>query len=437
MLTLAINIIYPFITLLVLLVPVINFTFFVKPNKKILIIYSTILYIFISYWYNSPNIIFAILIFLFFYLFIIYKEVLIAIVLSGTIWILMFISDAITGALLINILKYNYSDIKSNRILDFISELLILLIIFILSKFIRLLVLNIFNRIDVKFEMPKKSHISFLFIILLIIFVIYQTGLQDFVQTWDDSMVLFNALNLFSFFVFIVAMIYYSFTILINKHRSNEYLQLKNYTNLIENMHSDLRSFRHDYFNILSTLEIYIQKQDIDGLKNFYYNDLLPESNTIMNKDTSLSYLSHIKISPLKALISSKIINAHSQSIYVKIEIADDIEEINMSIIDICRIIGILLDNAIEGVILCDHKFIYFAMIKTDNEIIFNITNSCLSSTPPIHELYKRNFSTKGSNRGIGLNNIKDIINKRYKNVLLNTTINNCTFTQELIIHKK
>lgn len=206
---------------------------------------------------------------------------------------------------------------------------------------------------------------------------------------------------------------------------------------MIESIYSDLRCFKHDYLNILSILETYIEKQDINGLKNFYYNDLVPESNEIMNKDTSLSLLSHIKVTPLKALLSSKIISAHSKEIDVKIEIIDDIEFINMSAIDICRIIGILLDNAIEGSILCDCKFIQFVAVKTDNDVILNISNSCLDSTPPVYKLYKKNFSTKGQDRGIGLNSIREIVDKRYKNVLLNTTIENCIFKQELIIHNK
>jgi two-component system sensor histidine kinase AgrC len=121
----------------------------------------------------------------------------------------------------------------------------------------------------------------------------------------------------------------------------------------------------------------------------------------------------------------------------VSIELIDDIEHINISTIDLCRITGILLDNAIEASILCDDKFIHFAMIKTDNEIILILSNSCLSSTPPIHKLYEKNFSTKGENRGIGLNNIKKIINKRYNNILFNTSINNCIFKQELIINNQ
>lgn len=442
MFTIVISLLDSLIVLLSLLIPVINLTFFVKPNKKILIAYSLILYILISYFVisNTNTNIFMIPIFLFLYLLIIYKKILISIVLAGFTWILFCISDGITGAILISLLKYQYSDTKNNPIINIASEMLIFIIVFILSKLIRLLLLKLFNKIDIKFEVPKNYYLSvLLFCIMIIGFMAFQaqTIFYDSVETWTNSMVLFNAITLLSFFIFLMIALYFSFTILINRHKANEYSQLKDYTNMIENMYSDLRSFKHDYLNILSTLETYIEKQDINGLKSFYYNDLLPESNIIISKDISLSLLSHIKISPLKALLSSKFTTAHSHGINVSIELIDDIDHINMSTIDICRISGILLDNAIDASILCDNKFIHFALIKTDNEIILNISNSCLSSTPPIHKLYQKNFSTKGEGRGIGLNNIKDIINKRYKNVLFNTAIDNCIFKQELIINNK
>lgn len=440
MLEIVLNILFPLLIMLEILIPALNFTFFVKPNSSILIKFSIIVYILIGYFLINAKValpIYVMPLSIFTCLLLIYKNFFISAIFSAFIWILLFISDAITGAILIYLLKYNYSDINDNLLLNFMSELLILLNVFVLSKIIRLILLKISSRIDINIKISNKPPIAFIISILLIIFLYYQYSLKDFVVTWNKNMFLFNALNLFIFFILITTITYYCFTILTNKHKSKEYSQLQTYTNMLENMYSDLRSFKHDYLNILSTLAGYIEIEDINGLKNYYYNDLLPESDEIVNKDTSLSYLSHIKISPLKALLSSKIVNAHSKGIDVKIEMADDIELINMSVIDICRIIGILLDNAIEASILCDNKFIHFAAINTDNEVIFNIRNSCLSSTPPIHKLYQKNFSTKGAGRGLGLNNVKDIINKRYKNVLFNTTIENCIFVQELLIRNK
>jgi len=442
---LILNIFDTFFSVLVLLISVINLTFITKPNKNIFITYALTLSIIIicitvtniSYL-GAPSMFISI----FIYFFILYKKVIISLVISAFIGIFIFVCDAVTWVLFFNIFNINYLSMRANFLLYFIAEIFMVLNTYIISKFVRIIILRIINKInkiEVKFEFPKPVKILFVIsiIITIIIFSAYVAFSRITMRTNDGYLFSFYAFYLLLFFIFAVAVIYYGFSMLINDHKSKEYLQLKDYTNMIENMYSDLRSFKHDYFNILSTLETYIQKQDIDGLKIFYYKELLPESNIIMNKDISLSLLSHIKIPPLKALLSSKIINAHSQKIDVKIELIDDIEEINMSTLDICRIIGVFMDNAIEGSSLCDYKFIHFVAIKTENEIIFNINNSCLSSTPPVYELFKKNFSTKGNGRGIGLKTVRNLIDKRYKNILFNTKIENCVFKHELIIQNK
>ena len=443
--SLMLNIFDAFFSVVILLISVINLTFITKPNKNIFITYALTLSIIIicitvtniSYL-GAPSMFISI----FIYFFILYKKVIISLVISAFIGIFIFVCDAVTWVLFFNIFNINYLSMRANFLLYFIAEIFMVLNTYIISKFVRIIILRIINKInkiEVKFEFPKPVKILFVIsiIITIIIFSAYVAFSRITMRTNDGYLFSFYAFYLLLFFIFAVAVIYYGFSTLINDHRTKEYSQLKNYTNMIENMYSDLRSFKHDYLNILSTLETYIEKEDVDGLKSFYYKELLPESNIIMNKDISLSLLSHIKINPLKALLSSKIITAHSHDIDVRIELIDDIYDINMSTLDICRIIGIFMDNAIEGSCLCDYKFIHFALIKTENEIIFNIHNSCLSSTPPVYQIFQKNFSTKGNGRGIGLKNVRNLIYKRYKNVLFNTKIENCIFKQELIIQNK
>lgn len=48
--------------------------------------------------------------------------------------------------------------------------------------------------------------------------------------------------------------------------------------------------------------------------------------------------------------------------------------------------------------------------------------------------MFEKGFSTKGSDRGLGLLNVKEIVNKNYINVSLNTCIESGLFKQELII---
>ncbi len=52
--------------------------------------------------------------------------------------------------------------------------------------------------------------------------------------------------------------------------RQDSYNRLQEYTNQIENMYSSLRSFKHDYSNIMLSMSGYIEANDMEGLKNYF-----------------------------------------------------------------------------------------------------------------------------------------------------------------------
>ena len=84
---------------------------------------------------------------------------------------------------------------------------------------------------------------------------------------------------------------------------------------------------------------------------------------------------------------------------------------------------------------MCNDKLIEFLIYRNENSTIFILSNSCSGDIPPIHKIYEKNFSTKGSQRGIGLKSVRNIINEKYKNVTLTTHIEGSVFTQELVIN--
>jgi two-component system sensor histidine kinase AgrC len=256
----------------------------------------------------------------------------------------------------------------------------------------------------------------------------------------NDNFILIYALSTLFFLIIFIFAVYLALRYIklsINQDFvDKENKQLKDYSKMLENMSTDLRRFKHDYINILSTLGEFINEKDINGLSDYYRKELLPESNKIINTDKYVSLLKNVKITPLKALISSKIIYAQSRGIDTRVEILDEIDELPIRTFDICRIIGIFLDNAIEATLLCDKKFIHLAFIKTDDSIVIIILNACLEDSPPVYKIYDKDFSTKGNDRGIGLKTVKDMLDNNYKHILLNTTMENCTFKQEMIINK-
>lgn len=443
------NIFYPLIAILMFIIPIINLSFN-KINKKNLFVLILISYL-TTYLFNvnnlfninhSSNILFPIiLMYTIVYLYISSKKIIYSIIISLFMLVILSLCDAIVGVIVMDIFNISYKQATTNLKIYFIMGIIILLFSYLISKLVRFIILKLFDaNINLKKHKKIKSIFMFTASVIIVLFSSYMILCKCLVQSWDKISI-FLHLSLILCVLAISLTLLYSMTkitknIIQHEYIDKEYNQLKEYTTMIENISTDLRRFKHDYLNILSTLGEYVEEKDMAGLKEFYYNELLPESNKIMSKDKHLDLLKHIKLTPLKALISSKIINAQALGIETTIEIIDDISNIYIGTIDICRIIGILLDNAIEATLLCDKKFIHFAVIKTDYNIVFIIINTCLVDTPPVYKLFEENFSTKGKGRGIGLKTVKNIIDDNYKNVLINTTIENSMFKQELIIQK-
>lgn len=217
--------------------------------------------------------------------------------------------------------------------------------------------------------------------------------------------------------------------------RQDSYNRLQEYTNQIENMYSSLRSFKHDYSNIMLSISGYIEANDMDGLKEYFDKEILPLSKKITKNTAHINQLMNIKTTELKSIISSKLLYAIELNINVNIEVTDEIVSLPIDTLDLCRVIGIFLDNAIEATLETDQPSIRFALINLETEYIFVISNTFLEKGIPYAALAKPNVSTKGANRGIGLYNAHEIIS-RYNHAFLDTEIQDKIFVQRLQLSK-
>lgn len=212
-----------------------------------------------------------------------------------------------------------------------------------------------------------------------------------------------------------------------------EFEVLKIYTSNLEQHYSDIRKFRHDYQNILTSLEGYLVEKDYRNLENYFYKNIKPTSKQIKLNDFALRDLSNIKIAPIKSLLTSKVALAQEKHIGVSIEITEPIEKIELPLISLVRILGIVLDNAIEGVEHLPKKELCIAFIKDKTSIHIIVENTCSTTLPKLHQLKKKGFSTKGANRGLGLNNLQELINATSNSILL-TKIEHGRFNQTITI---
>lgn len=207
------------------------------------------------------------------------------------------------------------------------------------------------------------------------------------------------------------------------------------YTLQIEKINHEMRKFRHDYVNILSTLSDFIREEDMEGLRDYFHSEILPMQDSMQMNAIKINGIENLKVREIKGLLTTKILQAQEKNIRISIEVPEPIEKIDMPIINLSRVIGILLDNAIEASEkITEEPLIRIAFIKNeDTSVTFIVMNKCEQNMPKVHTLFQENFSTKGKNRGLGLSTLKELTDST-TNVLLDTTIDNNYFIQKVEI---
>lgn len=215
--------------------------------------------------------------------------------------------------------------------------------------------------------------------------------------------------------------------------RQEIYQHLQEYTTQIEHMYSSLRSFKHDYSNIMLTMSEYIASEDIKGLEKYFVKTIMPMNQKLTSDTTRMNQLMNLKDLELKRLISAKLLYALELGIHVEVEILEEISHVQMDIIDLARILGIFLDNAIEAALEAEQPKLQFAAICSENKKVFIIANTFVDKGIPIATLKKEGVSTKGENRGIGLFHVKKVVSG-YQNVLWDMEVKHDYFMQTLTI---
>lgn len=211
---------------------------------------------------------------------------------------------------------------------------------------------------------------------------------------------------------------------------------LKEYTDNLEHLYMDMRKFRHDYINIISSMAGFIESKDIEGLEKHFNEHIYPLNKKMNRNNYKLGLLKNILMPEIKGLLSAKIIRAQELGIDVILEIVEPIDKIDMDIIDLSRCLGILLDNAIEASLSSEKKRLNIAFIKKNSSILIIISNTFKGVIPPLSKIFKTGFSTKGKNRGLGLSNLSEIMNN-YSNTTLDTSISDDRFIQNITISSK
>lgn len=170
----------------------------------------------------------------------------------------------------------------------------------------------------------------------------------------------------------------------------------------VKSVYLNMRGWRHDYHNHIQTMKAYLQLQQYDQM-DAYLNEL----ETDLKKVDQLVKSGNLMVD---AILNSKLSLASDHRIRVDCK-AIIPDQISISDIDICVIIGNLMDNAIEA---CDKipeelRRIRFYADIVHQQFYVSITNSAAED---LSEGQKRYISEKRGNHGHGMKRVKLTVDK-------------------------
>lgn len=177
---------------------------------------------------------------------------------------------------------------------------------------------------------------------------------------------------------------------------------LENYVGNLESMVDEMRAFKHDYKNILSTMTGYIREGQIEELKKFFYEKTqLPEGNS-ESRGEAWKYLKDIEPMGMKGFLYEKFLLVMARDIEIKVDISHNLNVRYDAMENLVRVLGIFIDNAIEASEVLENGMIGIVIAKTEKGVLFRIENN-YKEEPNLSMITQNGYSTKGSGRGLGL----------------------------------
>lgn len=168
----------------------------------------------------------------------------------------------------------------------------------------------------------------------------------------------------------------------------------------VENIYKQMRGWKHDYHNHIQLMMAYIEMDRVPEMSD-HLSQLLED---IVQVDTVIK-TGNVMVD---AILNSKIslMTASKIQVYAKATVP---EKHSISNVDLCSIIGNLLDNALEGAlkVSSDERFVRIYIRPMKGQLYISVTNAALGRPQ------KGFITTKtGADHGFGIRRMDQLIAK-------------------------
>lgn len=201
---------------------------------------------------------------------------------------------------------------------------------------------------------------------------------------------------------------------------NNKYSTTLNSLKEYEDILNKYRVSNHENKNQLLTIRNMLPKED---KKIISYIDKILE-NKHKDSDKAMRKTAVIPAGGLRGLIYSKVLVMDERKIHYDLDFSSSIKTVDLinkidesTMLDICTVIGVYVDNAIDEVTNLKDKNICIEMYLDDNDLIIAISNNYAHKID-LDKLEEKGYTTKENGHGYGLPLTREIINNnnRLKN---------------------
>ena len=291
------------------------------------------------------------------------------------------------------------------------------------------------NRSGAKYRQIERSFFFLSFLILLVFTLLYIPATVMRMQNAFVSLLIPLSCLIFLWAQFPFLVLLFRFALYRDSATFHEWERegAASYYRELNQSLSSMQEIRHDIKNIFFTMGNFVNRSEDQEMKEFFWQTIYPYSVKTIEKNELLSKLYGIPAEPLRAFFHLKLSQALQQNLVLSLEVKlhPELFQTGIDIIDLTRILGILLDNAMEESSKLPGGMVEIKIAGNEKGCSYIIRNTITKETR--QKGIRPGRTDKGAGRGNGLKIVRELL-ERYPNAVLNSSMQADTYIQSLNI---
>lgn len=200
----------------------------------------------------------------------------------------------------------------------------------------------------------------------------------------------------------------------------------------LEHIRREVRTFRHDYKNLLAGLSQQAGEGEWEELRHALSELDVGFDQRLGKKIMASAQIGNLQLLEVRSLLLSKFTAMRENGIDCHLEVLYPVMAVDMDRWDFVRCVGILIDNAMEAALNTGQPWVEIILLADEGQVFLRVSNSYANIIEP-GKMWEEGWSTKGDGRGLGLSSYRRIL-ENYPNVSTGTHWEDGVFVQELTV---